>query len=350
MSKTRIEALGAYLPETIQSTAELIAQMDRPPPFNLEDITGIKNRRIYDRRPESFEDTLTLALKAARDCLGRSRHAAAELDLVVSVSISRFMHPETRFDFEPSVALRVAQSLGAERAIHFDLSNACAGMMSGVYVVDRMIKAGLVRNGLVVSGEHITHIAETAVREVQDAYDPQMGSLTVGDSAVAVVIDRAETDADQIHYIELVTCAEYAQLCLGKPSDLTPKFALYTNNAEMHKQERVQMWPRFQMDYLARQGTTFAAEKFDYLIQHQVGAKAVRNFTRVGAAIFQTEMPPNLTVVEELGNTATTSHFLVLREHLRKGEYRRGAKVLMVPAASGLVTGCMSATITSLEV
>ena len=118
----------------------------------------------------------------------------------------------------------------------------------------------------------------------------------------------------------------------------------------MHKAERVQMWPRFQLDLLARLGSTFADEKFDYLIHHQGGVKAIRNFTRVGGALFQAPMPPNLSVVEELGNTATTSHFIVLHEHLRTGQFRRGAKVLMVPAASGLVTGCVSATITSLEV
>lgn len=350
MTHTRFESLGAYLPARIQSTPELMATMDRPPPFNLEDITGIKNRRVHDQRPESYEDSLVLAHNAARDCLARSRYQAADLDVIISVSISRFSGQGARFDFEPSQALRLRQLLGAERAIHFDLSNACAGMMTGVYILDRMIKAGAVRCGMVVSGEQITPIAATAAREVEEVYDPQMGSLTVGDSAAAVIIDRAESEADQIHYIELVTCAEYSRLCLASPSDKTPHYALYTNNAEMHKAERVQMWPRFQLDLLARLGSTFADEKFDYLIHHQVGVKAIRNFTRVGGALFQAPMPPNLSVVEELGNTATTSHFIVLHEHLRTGQFRRGAKVLMVPAASGLVTGCVSATITSLEV
>jgi 3-oxoacyl-[acyl-carrier-protein] synthase-3 len=58
-------------------------------------------------------------------------------------------------------------------------------------------------------------------------------------------------------------------------------------------------------------------------------------------------MPESLAVVSEYGNTSSTSHFLVLHEHLKN---RPGGKFLLVPAASGVVTGCLSATISSLEV
>jgi 3-oxoacyl-[acyl-carrier-protein] synthase-3 len=40
----------------------------------------------------------------------------------------------------------------------------------------------------------------------------------------------------------------------------------------------------------------------------------------------------------------------VLYEHLKQKAIEKGAKVLLVPAASGIVTGCLSATISSLEV
>jgi 3-oxoacyl-[acyl-carrier-protein] synthase-3 len=61
-------------------------------------------------------------------------------------------------------------------------------------------------------------------------------------------------------------------------------------------------------------------------------------------------MPESLQVVEQLGNTATTSHFVVLYRHLQEKRLKKGAKFLLVPAASGVVTGCVSTTISSLEV
>jgi 3-oxoacyl-[acyl-carrier-protein] synthase-3 len=340
-----MESLGVYLPPTVRSTQQIVESMTNPPLFSLEEITGIKNRRVYSEGDDSFQ----FALRAARDCLSRSRYSASELDVVIVPSISRSMNGKMMC-FEPSFAALLARELGAHTAIHFDLSNACAGMMTGVYILDRMIKAGVVRNGLVVSGERITPIAEVAVKEISEPLDAQFGSLTVGDSGAAVIVDRAESEEDKIHYVELMTCAEYSHLCIGKPSDKNIGPALYTNNQEMHKKDRVQMWPRMHSDLLKKMGKTFAEEKFDYIVQHQVGAKAIRNFTKVGAAIFEAEMPESLSVVEELGNTATTSHFVVLYEHLRQKRLKKGAKVLLVPAASGLVTGCVSVTISSLTV
>jgi 3-oxoacyl-[acyl-carrier-protein] synthase-3 len=255
-----------------------------------------------------------------------------------------------RICWEPSFALLLSRALGARSAIHFDISNACAGMMSGVYVLDRMIKAGVVRNGMVISGEKISPIATTAVKEINDPWDTQFASLTVGDSGAAVILDQSENETDQIHYIELMTCAEYSHLCIGRPSDLEGGPAFYTNNKEMHKEERIQLWPRFQTDFLNRLGTTFIEEKYDYLIHHQVGQRAIQNFSEYGKGVFQSEMPESLTCVSDYANTATTSHFVVLYHHLKEKRVRKGAKFLLVPAASGVVTGCLSTTISSLEV
>ncbi|MER8184433.1 3-oxoacyl-[acyl-carrier-protein] synthase III C-terminal domain-containing protein [Kitasatospora sp. NPDC094015] len=346
---SRFEALGAYLPPTVLSTPALVASVTGAPDVDLARITGVTERRVYDRRPEAGEDSYGLALKAARDALDHSRYRAGDLDLVVSASITRFRDGDD-FAFEPSFAGRLARELGAHRAIHFDVSNACAGMMTGVQLLDRMIRAGTVRNGLVVSGEQATRVAETAAREISDSYDPQFASLSVGDSAAAVIMDRAVDEADRIHYVDLMTCAEYAHLCLGMPSDRTEGIALYTDNKQMHKEDRLRLWPAFHGDQLAKLGRGFADEGFDYVVQHQVGTRFVDYVNRTGEREFGTPMPESLSVVEEFGNTASTSHFLVLHRHLKAGTARRGARYLLVPAASGVVTGALSATITHLGV
>lgn len=349
MHNSRLESLGAYLPSAVMSTPELLGRLGKVPPFDLFRITGISERRVADDTSDSPEDCLTMAIAAARDCLDRSRYSPQEIDIVISCSISRTTDGR-RLQFEPSFAHRVAEELGAHSAIRFDVSNACAGMMTGVYLLDRMIRSGEVRNGLVVSGEHITPIAFTAAREMEDSRDPQFASLSVGDSAVSVVVDRAVDDADVIHDIELMTCAEYAQLCLGMPSDETGDLAMYTNNKEMHAQDRLSLWPAFHRDRLAADGRRFADEGYDFVIHHQVGSRFVDVMSQVGESAFETPMPQSLSVVEEFANTATTSHYLVLRQALAERRIPKGSKVLMVPAASGVVTGFLSATVSSLEV
>jgi len=345
MIYTRMESLGSYLPKTVQSTEALIASMSVPPNFNMAEITGIKNRRVH--APE--EESLDLALHAAADALSRSRYCAEDLDIVVSASISRSQYGQIA-TWEPCLAGAIARKLGARNAIHFDVANACAGMITGVYILDRMIKAGTIRRGLVVSGEVITPIAETAAKEITEALDPQFASLSVGDAGAAVIIDASESEADRIHYVELMTSSEYSRLCIGIPNPKSEGAALYTNNREMHRKERIQMWPLFQKDVLASRGSSFENEQYDYIIQHQVGTRAITFFTNFGGMMFSAKMPPSLSVVEELGNTASTSHFVVLHQYLKENRIKKGAKLLLVPAASGLVTGCLSTTITSLEV
>ncbi|WP_336081994.1 3-oxoacyl-ACP synthase III family protein [Nocardia sp. SSK8] len=349
MSHSRFESIGAYLPSNIVSTEELISRLSVPPSFDLEKITGIKERRVRDTSPENQEDSFALAIAAARDCLSRSRYAPGELEVIISCSITR-SDQGTRMYMEPSFASSIAKHLGVESAITFDVSNACAGMLTGVYLLDRMIRSGVVRNGMVVSGESITPIADTAVTEISEKYDLQFASLSVGDSGCAVVLDQAVDEADKIHYIELFTAAEHSHLCLGMPSDKSSGVALYTDNRKMHNEARFLLWPDAQGDYLAGQGRAFADEEFDYIIHHQFGAAAVPYLNAVAAREFGVPMPPDLNVIEKYGNTSTTSHFIVLHDQLSDQNIAAGSKLLMVPAASGVVAGFLSTTISSLKV
>ncbi|MEV0416382.1 3-oxoacyl-[acyl-carrier-protein] synthase III C-terminal domain-containing protein [Streptomyces sp. NPDC050448] len=346
---SRIASLGVRLPAAVQTTPQLAARVPGLGDVDIEKITGIAERRVCDPDPAAGEDSFGMALAAARDALASSRYRAADLDIVISASITRFKQGD-RFTFEPSFAAMLASELGARSAIHFDVSNACAGMMTGVWLLDRMIRSGTVRRGLVVSGEQATRVAQTAAREMTDSYDPQFASLSVGDSAAAVLMDVSTDPADRIHYVELMTCSEYSHLCMGMPSDRTQGIALYTDNKKMHNRDRLRLWPRFHGDLLAKSGRSFAGEEFDYVIQHQVGTRFIDYANEMAEDEFGTPMPASLSVVERYGNTATTSHFLTLCEHLRAGTARRGARFLLVPAASGVVTGALSATLTNVGV
>ncbi|QNG20522.1 3-oxoacyl-ACP synthase [Rhodococcus triatomae] len=347
MTFSRFEAIGTYLPSRVVTTDELIGQLAEPPTFDFAAVTGVQERRFRSTDPDDLEDSFTLACKAVDECLARSRYEAEDLDVVISTSITRTRGE--RMYFEPSFAAVLAQRIGAHRAIHFDLSNACAGMLTGTYILDAMIRSGAARRGIVVSGEAITPIAETAVREISEKYDLQFASLSVGDSASAVVLDESVDEADRIHYVDLMTAAEYADACLGMPSEKTQGIALYTDNRRMHNESRFKLWTDAQGEYLDATGRSFGEEGFDYIIHHQFGASAVNYMNELAEREFGVPMPPSPGVVEKYGNTSTTSHFVVLHDCLQQRSIPKGSKILMVPAASGIVTGYLSTTITSLE-
>jgi 3-oxoacyl-[acyl-carrier-protein] synthase III len=333
--------MGHYFPERAHSTTELMDRMARPGLLDLEEMTGITSRRVRDRSEGSY----ALALKAAEDCLARSKYDPAELDAVIFVSISRF-DGELRADWDPAISLRLKRGLGATRALHMDISNACAGMCTGAFLLDRMIRSGEVKNGLVVSGECITPIMETALAEITHADDEQFASLTVGDSGAACILEACEPDRAGIDFMRFLTIGEFSELCMGLPSDQRAGVAMYTKSAKMQV-ATIKVLPRLLELVAESEGVN--VDDYDVVVPHQTSAHAIEMGALAFRKYFRREMPRFLSVVAEYGNTSSTSHFVALRKAILDGEIQQGDRVLFMVMASGLVLGFVSFTVDFLE-
>ncbi|MRR12834.1 3-oxoacyl-ACP synthase, partial [bacterium] len=136
--KIKIESLGIHLPEKILTTEELLAQCRRRPRLDLEKITGIVERRVA-----VGEYAADLAVGAARRALAMSRYAAEDLDAIVCTSISKHHRPD-EFSFEPATAVLVRRAVGAKKALVFDVVNACAGLLNGIWVLQGLIRSGAI--------------------------------------------------------------------------------------------------------------------------------------------------------------------------------------------------------------
>ena len=135
----RIEALGVYLPDKVVTTEELLQGCRHRPGIDLEEITGIHERRIAEG-----EYAADLAIKAAQRALKMSTYKAEDIGLIVCTSISKYNRPHD-VDFEPTTSGMVRTALGAKKAQHFDVINACAGMFNGLKIVESYIKSGLIK-------------------------------------------------------------------------------------------------------------------------------------------------------------------------------------------------------------
>ncbi|WP_110293462.1 3-oxoacyl-ACP synthase III family protein [Nocardia tenerifensis] len=348
MRRTRFESIGRYTPETVRSTAELVAGLGVPGITDLELLTGVENRRVCASGPDGDESSFDLAVRAIEDCLRHSDYTAAELDIIVSGSIIRTRRRGIHCG-APPFALMLRNAIGAHRARCLDVSNACAGMITGVLVLDRMIKAGVVRNGLVVSGEQLSPAAETAVREISTRTDPQFAALTLGDAGVAVVMDDRGDDDDEIHHVELMTLAEGAELCLGMPSNRSNGIALYTDTRTMQSDAHYRQGLDRLATVAASTGQGRSGANFDFCIYHQFSEPAIDHLHEMAGQRFGAPVPTSLKVLRDYGNTGSTSHFLVLHEHLRQQRIPKGSKLLMFAQASGIVGGGLAATVSRLE-
>lgn len=341
--KSRFESLGLYVPEKEVTTAELMDRLknEKNLSINLEEITGIRKRRWRAAEETSY----SIAMNAARDCLTHSRYQARDLDVVISTSISRTMKPMTYY-MDPALSVFIKKELGAYNAGNFDINNACAGMMTGAYLLNAMIRTGMVKNGMVVSGEAITPIAETALREIQDYFDEQFASLTVGDAGAAFIMDAATDDKEGIDYVELMTIADYAHLCIGRPSETSGRPCMVAKPKEMH--ESLGDASLFLDSVLKKHKTHLG--KYDYIITHQVTEKMVKLYLKMFGAVNDMKHLPTLMSIQDYGNTATTTLFLVLYNGLKQKKIKKGDKILLMALASGACFGHLSFTMGGLEV
>lgn len=223
--RTRVAGAGRYLPPTRLTTGELMASTAHPTRIDLERLTGIRERRVS----VGDEDSHSLAVAAARDCLDRAGVAADELDVVVNCSITKFRGGLTQW-VEPAMGLAVAHALGATRATAFDVSNACAGMLTGVTVLNNWIRQGTVRRGLVVSGEYISQLGRNAARHIRSIVSRELASLTLGDAGAALLLERAEGGSGSISVAGFTTVADHSRLCLAYPAEAEPGARMFTNS------------------------------------------------------------------------------------------------------------------------
>ncbi len=225
----RFESIGAYLPEHRVTSRELMASTRHRTGIDLERLTGIREHRMC--APD--ETALDLAIAAARDCMTRSRYTGADLDMVISASITRDADGTTH-RFEPPLSLSIKCAIGAPDATSFDISNACAGMLTGVFMLNDLIRRGAIRRGIVVSGEHITGLGTNAAQDIRSIFSLQLASLTLGDGGAAVIVDRAPDGCQGIVLAGFTTLAAHSRLCIGLPALHRPGAKMYTRARKIH--------------------------------------------------------------------------------------------------------------------
>jgi 3-oxoacyl-[acyl-carrier-protein] synthase-3 len=338
----RIESVGLALPEHRVTTRELMASTRHRTRIDLERLTG-----IHERRVAGADDTsLSLATAAARDCLARSRYSGADLDVLIDASITRYVDATTH-QFEPPLSLSVKQAIGADRATSFDISNACAGMLTGVFVLQDMIRRGTIRRGMVVSGERITGLASNAARHIRSILSLQLASLTLGDAGAAVIVDRAPPDGPGILLAGFTTIAEHSRLCIGLPALHQSGAVMFTRARKIHE-VALAGGPHLLEEILEQAGLSLG--QIDWLIPHQTSVRAIRSGERALATTMG-EAPKHVVVtVDQLGNTASTTLFVALHRFLSEGKLHAGDRILLLSLASGLQVGVVLFELDELEV
>lgn len=336
--RTRVAAAGRHLPTARLTTDQLMATTRHDTHIDLERLTGIHERRVSD----GDDDSYSLATAAALDCLDTAKQDAATLDVVISCSITKFRGGLTQW-VEPTMSSAVARAIGAENAITFDLSNACAGMLTGVTVLNDWIRQGIVERGLVVSGEYISQLGQNAARHIRTIMSKELACLTLGDAGAALLLERVSPTSAGITLAGFTTVADHSRLCLAYPKGDDPGARMFTDSRGIQR-AAIADTPYLLHEFLDAAG--MAMHDVDHVITHQTSARAIRKgMAAITESFGEGPRHDAVVTVDRYGNTASTTHTVALVDELEAGHIRPGETVALVALASGLEIGVVLFTL-----
>jgi 3-oxoacyl-[acyl-carrier-protein] synthase III len=334
----RLAGAGRQLPQTHLTTDELMASTRHRTHIDLERLTGIRERRVS----VGDEDSYSLATSAALNCLAKSQQDPACLDVVISCSITKLRGGLTQW-LEPTMSGAVARAIGAPQAMTFDVSNACAGMLTGVTILNNWIRQGIVERGLVVSGEYISQLSLNAARHIRNIMSKELACLTLGDAGAALLLERAPAGAPGITLAGFTTVADYSRLCLAYPRGDDPGARMFTNSRAIQK-AAIANTPLLLSEVLDAVG--ISVHDIDHVITHQTSARAIRKgMARMAQSFGDSPRHDAVITVDRYGNTASTTHTVALVEELEAGHIEPGERVALLALASGLEIGVVLLTL-----
>lgn len=330
----KIESMGYYLPPST-SIHNLIQKLPEGLQYPVHEKTGIE----YIRKAKNGEYSLSLSIKAAKRCLSLSKYLPSSIDAIICCNICKH-DSANELTLEPSTAATIAKELGIPSANCFDINNACAGLFTGLYTAQSMIATDANKRILVISGEFITKLSETVLKESQIHSDfefrEMIACLTLGDSAVAMLVENSKK-GEGFSKIKLQTYGAYSDLCIGYPTKngplmLTKSMELANRASKLSADHTIQFLQEQELNQ----------EDIQYMIPHQTAEKVIKKGTslvnkRQGTAIFN---EANTVInLKHRGNTSTTTHFVALMDKILSGTIQKGDQILFSISASGITVG-----------
>ena len=142
-----ISGTGSYLPPISMSNDD-IAKLVTTSDEWIYERTGIKGRHIAKE-----DTTVSMAVKAAKAALEDANISAKDLDLIIVGTISAD-------ELLPSTACRVQASLGASKAVAFDVNAACSGFLFAMSIANAYIKSNTCKHALIIGVETLSKITD----------------------------------------------------------------------------------------------------------------------------------------------------------------------------------------------
>lgn len=314
MIRSVIKGTGSYLPERVVTNEELATFVDTTHEWIVK-RTGIHQRHIA----ADDEMTSDLALAAAKQAMENASLTAEDIDGIILGTTT----PDRTF---PSTAVKVQANLGMTHGFAFDVQAVCSGFIYAFRLADNMIKAGQVRNILVIGAEKFSSLLD---------WNDRTTCVLFGDGAGAMVLS-AEEGAGEADVLSTHIHSD------GRHHDLLMTdggvgYNKHTGNVTM---EGAEVFKHATTNLAAvvdevLEHNNMSADDIDWLVPHQANARIIETTAKkLGAPLDKV-----IVTVDKHGNTSAASVPLAFHEGVVSGRIKRGQNVLIEAMGAGFTWG-----------
>jgi len=318
LKKIIIKGSGHYAPEKIVTNEYLSTIMDTSDEW-IKTRTGIESRH-YVAEDQCTSD---LAVEAAKMAMKNANVKPEDVDLLVIGTSSQDM-------IYPSTACIVADKLGLNRPMAFDLQAGCSGFVYGLSVATQFLRTGHKKIALVIGADAITRFAD---------FNDRATCVLFGDAAGALILTASNDVEDSILCLYEGTDgsgSKHLTLPAGgskEPASLETvknrRHFLHMNGKEIFK-----FAVRISIHMINKmlEETGLKIDDIDHFVFHQANIRIIdASVERMG---FSKEKV--IYTLNEYGNTSSASIPLTLSLANESGRIKKGDIVLMVVFGSGL--------------
>ncbi|PMC40619.1 3-oxoacyl-ACP synthase [Bacillus sp. UMB0899] len=318
MQHIRIHSIDIYHPTKVVDNTYFIHHFQQ----REKDITrflehmGRKNRYIIDN-PE--ENSLTMAIEAAKRVLNKANMSGKEIDIIMFSS----QIPEYTF---PTNATYLHDAIGAgAHTIILDSNANCAGMTVAVDYTSRyMLTNKHVKTALIVGADYNSIISDP---------EDEITYSNYGDAAAAVILEKTDIETGFIDSI-------YFTDSINKDKILYPAKGL-SNVLQNKEPGKYIKWLPFDGD-IALPPTFDMIQKLlerNHLQASDINCYCFSQFSLANILkikdTFSIQDDQIVYVGDRFGYTGTSSPFLALHEAINRGTVKRGDTILFWTIGAG---------------